>query len=297
MIWTEVVIRTNEAVASEISELIRPFGQNSSVVVEQLGDPENLDPNALLPEVYLKIYVSEIVDSPMLRDSLTQIALDQGLEKPEFRRLEESEWADAWKIYYKPFRIGRRFWIYPQWEPLENDLEDSHVIRIDPGLAFGTGQHETTQLCLEILEDVVNPGTAVLDLGTGSGILSIGAAHLGAERVTAVDNDPVAVRSAGENAHMNGVGERIEFLHGSVEAARGHRYDVLLVNILAAIIMPMIEHDGLLDLANSESTLVFSGIVEQQRLEFLNFLDQAGVMVKEIRKKNDWLAIIAQLKK
>lgn len=296
MIWTEVVIRTNEALAEELSELIRPFGQNSSVVIEQLGDPEDLDPKALLPEVYLKIYLSEIADSPMLRQQLIDIAVGQGMEEPEFHRIEESDWAEAWKVHYQPFQIGRNFWVYPQWEPLPNDLAAGHVIRLDPGLAFGTGQHETTQLCLEAVEKLVKPGMSVLDLGTGSGILAIGAAMLGASPIVAIDNDPVAIRAAGENADLNGVGDQIEFAVGSTTAAPDRHFDLILVNILAAVIMPLIEEEGLLDLAGPHTTFVFSGIVTQQWEEFLNFLNHHAVEVSDVQKKNDWLAIEARLK-
>lgn len=292
MIWTEVVIRTHESMADELSELIRPFGQNSSVVIEQLGDPDDLDPAALLPEVYLKIYLSEIVDSPMLRQELTEIATQQGMGEPTFRRIEESEWAEAWKVHYQPFQIGRSFWIYPQWEPLPDDsVAGNHVIRLDPGLAFGTGQHETTQLCLEAIETLIKPGMGLLDLGTGSGILAIGAAFLGANPIVAIDNDPVAVRSAGENAALNDMADRIEFALGSAAAAPDRHYDVIMVNILAAVIMSMIEEEGLLELGGPKTTFVFSGVIVQQQEQFLTFLQDHNVQVLTVRQKNDWLAI------
>ncbi|MDJ0754664.1 MAG: 50S ribosomal protein L11 methyltransferase [Ardenticatenaceae bacterium] len=294
MIWTEVIFQTDEDTAEEISELIRPFGQNASVVTEQLGDPDDLNPDALLPQVYLKIYLSELADTPDIRTKLRQIALSQGLKPPAFTQMEEKDWSEAWKAYYEPFPIGINFWIYPEWEPVPAALDEKHVIRLDPGLAFGTGQHETTQLCLEALEDLLEPGMKVLDLGTGSGVLAIGAAKLGAGTVVAIDNDPVAVRSAADNAAMNQVKDSIHFATGSVSEARGQQYDLLLVNILAAVIVPMIREENLLALRGQNGLFVFSGIVTQQREEFLAVLESHGGVVREIRQKNDWIVIIAQ---
>lgn len=294
MIWTEVIFQTDEDSVEEISELIRPFGQNASVVTEQLGDPDDLNPTALLPQVYLKIYLSDLADTPDVRNKLRQIASSQGLNPPDFARMEEKDWSEAWKAYYEPFPIGKNFWIYPEWEPVPESLAEKHVIRLDPGLAFGTGQHETTQLCLEALEDLFEPGMKVLDLGTGSGVLAIGAAKLGAGAVVAIDNDPVAVRSAADNAVMNQVKELIHFATGSVSKARGQKYDLLLVNILAAVIVPMIREENLLDLKGQNGLFVFSGIVSQQREEFLAVLESHGGVVREIRQKNDWIVVIAQ---
>lgn len=171
-----------------------------------------------------------------IRRRLAALHLGGPLPRLLYARVHRSDWAEAWKEFYHPLRVGRLL-VQPSWSESTDVGPDDFVITLDPGRAFGTGQHETTQLCLAALDRLVRPGEAVLDVGTGSGILALAAARLGAARVDALDTDPVAVAAARENAALNGLGDRVNALEGSLGAtwpwakpARG-AYDCVVMNI------------------------------------------------------------------
>ena len=208
MYWLEVSVITDGEGAEAISEALKPFAYQESVVLEQLGDMDDLDPNALEPAVTVKIYAAEEQDTPEYRQRIEEVVYQYGrlypIPPPTFRKLEDQDWANAWKEHYHPFRIGNKIWIQPSWlDPKEVSAEseedgirpDDLVLTLDPGMAFGTGLHPTTQMCMQAIESVVKPGMTVLDVGTGSGILAIAAAKLGASRLVAFDTDILAVTS------------------------------------------------------------------------------------------------------
>ncbi len=204
---------------------------------------------------------------------------------------KEEDWADSWKQYYKPVRIGHRLLVVPTWEEVPAGKDDL-VLRMDPGMAFGTGTHETTRLCAMLLEEYMKPGARVLDIGTGSGILAIAAAKLGAGQVNAYDIDPVAVRVAKENAEENGC-ERIvcgvsDLLTG-VDLAGG-RYDFVCANLVADIILRM-AGDILRYLAPG-GLLAVSGIIDRQAEEVKKALEDGGLTFCLLREENDWNAML-----
>ena len=178
MYWLEISVQTDGEGAEAVAEMLRPFAYQESVVLEQRGDETNLDPEALEPGVAVKIYVPEDDDTPELRRHIEEVLYHLGrlypLPPPVFRELRDEDWANAWKEHYRPFRLGRRLRIRPTWlagEPDDDARPDDVTLVLDPGMAFGTGLHPTTQSCLRALEDLVQPGMTVLDAGTGSGIL------------------------------------------------------------------------------------------------------------------------------
>ena len=197
--------------------------------------------------------------------------------------VEEADWATAWKAFYKPFRVGRRLLVTPPWEHPELASDDLPLV-IDPGMAFGTGSHPTTQLCLAALEDYVQPGHSVADIGTGSGILAIAAAKLGASPVAANDNDPLAVRIARENTAANGVSVEV------TDALPTGQHDVVVANILADVIIGMSEE--LYILLAPGGVLIASGIIDTREADVRQALEGAGLTHLETRRQTEWVALI-----
>ncbi len=228
-----------------------------------------------------------------LEDRLEQ--LGDALQKlPEFgiagagteltlRYVEEADWATAWKAYYKPMRIGKRLVVTPPWESPELGPDDLAIV-VDPGMAFGTGSHPTTQLCLVALEEYVKPGMRVADVGTGSGILAIAAAKLGAGLVAASDNDPLAVKIARENAQINGVQVAV------AETVPPDPYAVVVANILADVIIGMAGQLALW--TELGGTLIASGIIDTREADVRQAVEAAGFMSQDTRHQGEWVALI-----
>jgi ribosomal protein L11 methyltransferase len=211
--------------------------------------------------------------------------------------VREEDWANNWKQYFKPFPVGKRLMIKPSWESCEA-AEGRILLEIDPGSVFGTGLHETTRLCLELLETYVKPGMSVLDLGCGSGILAVAACLFGAGRAVAVDMEPGAAETVARNTAGNGIPlERIRVYTGNILTDAGLRgtlgqegpYDLALANIMADVIMetaPRIR--GWL---KPGGVCLASGIIEERGPEVVRALESAGLTVLDVAKKKDWLAL------
>ena len=202
-------------------------------------------------------------------------------------RMQDEDWADSWKRYYQPVRIGHRLTVVPTWEKYEPEKDDI-VLLMDPGMAFGTGTHETTRLCATLLEERFDGGR-MLDVGTGSGILAIAAAKLGAESVDAYDIDPVAVRVAKENCESNGCGCVNCGVSDLMKDVSGE-YDFICANIVADIIVRMAP-DVREHLAD-EGLIAFSGIINTQRDRVVEALTEYGLELVEERTENDWIALL-----
>ena len=295
MYWLEVSLTTDEETAEIAAEVLRPFAQDGSVVLEQLGDSRTLDPDALEPEVTVKIYIPGDEDTELLHRRIADVLLEAGFPiPPKFQKLEEADWANAWKENYKPFRVGERLRIQPSWLEAEDQAPNDIVLTLDPGMAFGTGTHETTQLCLMALEQNITTGDRVLDVGTGSGILAIAAAKLGASEVAALDTDRQAVRAVIENGEINGVASQIAVYEGTLSAVSlpQHYWNLVLVNILAPVIISLLGEDGLLDYAAENGRIILSGIIEAQTADVGRAIDSAGGQVIEKLSMGDWAALI-----
>jgi ribosomal protein L11 methyltransferase len=205
------------------------------------------------------------------------------------RFVAEEDWADSWKQYFKPQKIGQSFVVRPSWEEYEAQPGEK-VILIDPGMAFGTGLHATTRLCLRAFEGLVNQGDTVADVGTGSGILAIGAVLLGASSVTATDNDPLAVKIARENAQLNDMGDKIAVK--VAETPPTGLFSLVVANILPDVILGMA--DGLAAAVKPGGFLVVSGIIERRAEEVRTGLRACGLTVLETTSEAEWVAITAQ---
>ncbi len=203
--------------------------------------------------------------------------------------VEQEDWQNGWRKYYHPMEIGQRLAIVPSWQ----SYDTSRVkLVLDPGLAFGTGGHETTALCLEALDERVRGGERVLDIGTGSGILAIAALLLGAERAEGVDIDPVAVRTAGENAAMNGVADRMQVLVGDLSDKASGKYQIITANIVAAAIMSLAP--AVPGLLADGGVFIASGIIDTRKDEVLAALAAAGLQAVEVKERRGWECIVCR---
>lgn len=206
----------------------------------------------------------------------------------ESEAISEEDWSTAWKKYYHPVRVGNHLVVCPCWE--ECELNDGDVkITLDPGMAFGTGTHETTRLCMEFLEEVISPQTTVLDIGTGSGILATTALLLGAKEAVGIDIDELAVKIAQENADLNGVGDKIKLLCGDLTEKITGTYDVICANIVADVLIRLSE--TVTRFMSDHTVLIISGIIEDRCDDVIRAMESAGLHITDRKQENDWISL------
>jgi len=301
--WLELSIETDGELAEAISEALFPLVEGG-VALEQrnrrLDDQATADrwedepaDGPIIVRAYLPVDEALEARRQRVEQALACLNLIRPVPTPAYRIVAQSDWADAWKAGFQPLRIGRRILITPSWlRAPDYNPERDLLITLDPGMAFGTGLHPTTQLCAAALEDYVEAGMRVLDVGSGSGILSILAAKLGASEVVGVDIDTEAVRAGQENAARNAVSDRVRIIHGAHDAATGH-YDLIVANILAGVIAQMLAEG----LGARGARFIFSGILDSQREQVIRAAEQAGLYLEEVRTSNDWVCLIFERKK
>lgn len=292
-------MRVDGESAEALAEVLGRFG-HQGLSLEQDGiQPDTWDEDEVPPaeNLILRAYLLDDDKFPdkrrELETALGRMRLMYPMPKPSYSSVREDDWASAWKAHYQPLRLGKRLLVRPLWVDVElarGDIE----IALDPGMAFGTGTHPTTQLCLEAMEAMAGPALDVLDLGCGSGILAIAAAKLGAGKVLALDIDPIAVRAARENAALNGVAQQVAVEQGSLESviSSARRFDLLMVNILARVILEM-SGRGLAQVLRPGGIAIFSGIIDNQADEVEASLRRAGLLPVARCKKGDWVLIKA----
>ena len=278
MRWTEIIIDAGPEATDAVGAALYAAGCSGFEVREA----------AMPPAIAGYLPVDDRLEDRLglLKDALAALpghgVIGAGMDLT-LRYVEEADWANAWKEFYKPFRVGRRLVVTPPWEHPELAPDDIPLV-IDPGMAFGTGSHPTTQLCLVALEDYVRPGARVADIGTGSGILAIAAAKMGASHVAANDNDPLAVRIARENAAANGVPVEI------TDALPTGQYDAVVANILADVIIGMVEE--LQALLAPGGVLLASGIIDTREADVRLALEGIGLNHLETRRQTEWIVLI-----
>ena len=208
-------------------------------------------------------------------------------------KIKNEDWANEWKKYYKPTKVGKNFIIKPTWE--EYDLSENEVmIELDPGMAFGTGTHETTALCLEALEKLELKDKLVFDIGSGSGILSVGALKLGAKKVEAVDIDILGVEATLDNAKLNKVEDRIIVHHGDLCEKLNSKADVIVANILAHILVKLL--GDISKFIKDDGIFVGSGIIDSKYKDVEDALIESNFEILEVNKNKDWVCVIARRK-
>lgn len=307
MNWLELSVDVNTEAVESVSELFARYGYNAGVVVEQAIIPpqeeyanwESLTHPEIDPTrpVSVRTYLPNDAEASKKRQQIEQALWHLGqmrqISPLRVEVREEEDWANAWKAYYGIQRMGERIVIKPSW--LEyNTREGDVVLDLDPGMAFGTGLHPTTRLCLQALEQHVRPGTRILDLGTGSGILAIAAAKLGGPntRVVALDTDNVAVEATLQNVERNDLAGQVEVAQGSTLAARDHGpYDLIVANILASVIIELSK--SLHGLLAPGGTLISSGIFIDRGDKVIEALEAAYLPVREKKQEGDWLCLIS----
>ena len=252
-------------------------------------------------ETTVTVYVPENSQGqdglPAIRDMLTR--LKQLDTDKEWGRLEmamtgvrEQDWAGAWKQYYKPVKTGEKLVICPSWESYDPSPEET-VLLMDPGMAFGTGAHDSTRLCLQTLEEIVAPGADILDVGCGSGILSIAGLLLGGAMAVGVDIDEVAVRVAQENANLNKVGGQVNYICGDLARDVTGQYDIVCANIVADIIMRFAP--DVPAFLKKDGRFLVSGIIDTRGDEVIEFVTGQGFVLRERKEGGGWLALLFAL--
>jgi ribosomal protein L11 methyltransferase len=303
--WLEVSLIVDGEMAEAVAEAMARFVENgvaieSTAVTAEADDSQGRAVGPLRVCAYLPVDERLEETRQRLEEALWYLGRIRPLPPAQFRLVAEADWANAWKEHYRPIPIGQRLEITPAW--LEAQDPRRVTVRMDPGMAFGTGTHPTTQLCLELIEERFSrpgqPGPAeMIDLGCGSGILAIAALKLGARAALGVDIDPEAATAAAENAALNGVAERFEAGLGSSEDIRAgkfalHRAPLVAANILAVVIVRLLD-DGLEQLLTPGGELLLSGILQEQAAEVEAALARRGLQVSERRVQGDWIALAA----
>jgi ribosomal protein L11 methyltransferase len=307
MQWCEAIVHTNTQGSDAVSELMIRMGATGTEIVDRADVPdptkpgvywEMFDPamlNAMPEDVLVKGWFAQDGNThDVLAGLRAQLAalkadgFDFGALSMETADVADEDWAENWKQYYKPFRIGDRLVVKPSWEVYAPQMGDV-VVELDPGMAFGTGTHETTFMCMELLQVYLREGERVMDVGTGSGILAIAAAKLGASRVLAVDIDPDAVRVAAENIAKNGVGDTVRAVAGDLVNGESMPCELAVANIVADAICllagPLTRH------LTRGGVLICSGIIREREADVLAAAQAAGYAVAERLTRGEWVAL------
>lgn len=302
MEWTDISITVPRRYA-DTAEAVATMVANGGIYIEDYADLEQqaweiahvdlieqelLDKprDVVIVHMYLAPDENPAEVLPLFRQRLDDAGVEYTLNT---EGVEQEDWQNAWKQYYHAMDIGQRLAIVPGWEEYDTDRT---VITMDPGMAFGTGTHETTSLCLETLDELVQGGERMLDIGTGSGILAIAALKLGAKEAEGVDNDPMCVRTAGENAQRNGVAERLTVLVGDLSDKASGVYDIITANIVAAAILSLAPVVPALMAPGAK--FIASGIIDERRDEVLDGLKAAGLRPVQVKEKRGWVCIICE---
>ncbi|GGJ63112.1 ribosomal protein L11 methyltransferase [Anoxybacillus voinovskiensis] len=310
MKWSEISIHTTHEAVEAISNILHEAGAGGVVIEDpfdltkerdtQFGEIYELNPDdypeeGVVIKAYLPVnsFLGETVEA--IKEAINNLMLyniDVGRNKVTISEVNEEEWATAWKKYYNPVKISERFTIVPTWETYERVSTDELIIELDPGMAFGTGTHPTTVMCIQALEKCVQPGDTVIDVGTGSGILSIAAAMLGAKCVRALDLDPVAVDSAKLNVKLNKVHHVVTVMQNNLLDHIEQTANVIVANILAEIILRFV--DDAYRLLEPNGYFITSGIIQAKKQEVKDGLVNAGFTIEETLTMEDWVAFIAR---
>ncbi|MEA5007521.1 50S ribosomal protein L11 methyltransferase [Clostridium tyrobutyricum] len=309
--WIELSIATTSSAVEAISGIL----YNTGVQGISVEDPEDIEfkkkhpgdwdyfDNSLLKQKDYAIIRAYYKKNENFQESLNYIkesinnlqefGIDKGKGTVTVKRVKEQDWENNWKQYYKPTKVGSKIVVVPIWENYKI-ADDEIPVYLDPGMAFGTGTHETTRMCIKMLENYVGSNSVVFDIGTGSGILSIASAKLNAKQVIGVDLDPVAVKSARENVTYNNI-SNIKILHGNLMDVVSGKADIIVANIIADIIIPLC--DTVKKFLRPGGVFISSGILKEREQEVIDKLEKSDFTVEKIDEDGEWSCITAKYNK
>lgn len=309
MKWIEVVVKTSQENEDIVSDVLYQAGAQG-LAIEDPNDILELSQNQEewdffdiniseedLGNIIIKAYYSESSDIKSIIDFIRE-KIENNSQKGEgksygkivLNKVDEKDWSESWKKYYKPKRIGKRIIIKPSWEDFKCNANDL-IVELDPGMAFGTGTHETTIMCTEAIESYMKPGDKVYDVGCGSGILSIVAAELGASKVLGIDMDPNSVRISKENIIRNGVDDTVDILEGNLLDLISEKANVIVSNIIAEIIVGM--SLDIKEKLTDNGIFIASGIILDKIDLVKNALLSHDFKIIETKIMNEWACIVA----
>ncbi|WP_085523319.1 50S ribosomal protein L11 methyltransferase [Tuberibacillus sp. Marseille-P3662] len=310
MKWSEICIHTTHEAVEPVSNILHEAG-SSGVVIEDSEDlkrewpegtgeiyelnPDDYPEEGVNVKAYLQVnsFLGETVET--IKASINNLLLydiDVGPNEITLTEVREEDWATAWKKYYKPVKITDRITITPTWETYEAESQDDLIIELDPGMAFGTGTHPTTVLCIQALEKYLQPRDKMLDVGTGSGVLSIAAAKLGSDDILAVDLDDVAVKSAKQNIKGNKADDVVTVKQNNLVDHIKGPYDFIVGNLLADIVIRMSE--GVASIIKPGGIMVTSGIIQNKKDQVIQALRHQQFTVIETMEQEDWVALVVK---
>jgi ribosomal protein L11 methyltransferase len=307
MEWLEVALTVNGELAEAVADVLARYAANGVMTEQGVRFANDEDEGTGEGPITVRAYVradEKLEDNRRgIEESLYYLGKIQPLPAATFRRIADQNWMEAWKQHYRPIPIGRRLLILPSW--LSSTDPDRISIKINPGMAFGTGTHPSTQLCLALMEDVLDdrgkPGSSLdqpiscIDIGCGSGILSIAAVKLGAAPVLGVDIDPESIRNALENAAANEIGPALTLAAGSIREILDGQFSIrsaplVVVNILAPVIKRLLD-EGLVQLLKPAGVLILAGILQEQAEGVVEAAQAHGLHLEERQQVGDWVAL------
>ncbi len=323
MNYIETKIYTSKSGIEHVLNTLSEIGIDDAVIedptdVEELMEKKHsydwdyVDPSVMeqsKEEPTIIIYMDDSEEGKeklnLVKDAIQR--LKEGMSKGQFgaensfgrmevedKVVRDEDWKDNWKEFFKPSKITDRIVVKPTWETYEKQSEDELIIEIDPGMAFGTGTHETTTLCIKLLEKYAEKDDAILDVGCGSGILSIAAALLGMKNIFGVDIDPVAVDVSKENVELNGFSDLINIQYGDLTKGIDYKADVVVANLMADLVM-MLSCDVAKHL-KGKGIFISSGILVEKKEKVSKSIEENGFKIIEVLEQGDWCAIAAKLK-
>lgn len=306
MKWAEITVQTSHEATEAVANIFHELGASGVVIEdpelinsyrrsgtwEYCDIPEEEDTQTVTVTAYLPVdeelnHKLHIFEKRI--NDLEMHDLDKGSGKIQLREIAEEDWSSSWKQFFHPMKIGERVVIKPSWEnyqPLTNEV----VIELDPGMAFGTGTHHTTSMCIQILEDIIRPGSVVFDIGTGSGILAIVCAKLGANSVQAVDIDSVAVQVAADNIFKNKAEDIVSIKRGDLLSGVEGKADVIIANIIADVVVELIS--DVTDKLNEQGILIASGIISERLTDVSTVIMKHGLTIEKVIEQGGWVALV-----
>ncbi|MCA0384039.1 MAG: 50S ribosomal protein L11 methyltransferase [Firmicutes bacterium] len=311
MKYFEIHIKTSVAAIDAVTNILYNFGSTGVMINNPLDedftnqeegkwdyyDPQNLTldfEGALLTGYFEEI--DPIQTCEEIKESIAALAtfdIDTGLAEIDYKEIFPSDWENEWKKYFKPFRLGNHIVIKPTWETFET-LPDDLVIEIDPGNAFGSGTHETTSMCIEMIEKYMKTTDTVVDVGCGSGILAIAAGKLGSKSIIAVDIDENAVNTAKENVALNGLTEVTDVRHGDLISVISEKADLVVANIIADIIVKL--SDDIDKILKPDALFISSGLIMNKVDWVIEELALRQFEIIEVMKKGEWAVVVSKKK-